>query len=317
MNKKICVVGAGRWGQNHIWTLSEMGNLGGVVESNPNHLSEFMTQYSGVKGYLKLEDSLEDGYDGYIVATPAETHYDIGSFLLKQKKNVLIEKPLSLSSADALELIRLSKKHNCKLMVGHLLLFHPAIKKMKELIDSGKIGKLLYVYSTRLNFGTIRTEENVFYSFAPHDVSVLNYLIGEAPISMSAVGGCLLKQNVHDVVIANFTYLDDVKAHILVSWLHPFKEQRLIVIGDKGMLSFDDSTSEKNICFYNKRIEWEEGYPVKREDSTEIIEYEMSAPLKNELEYFITSLDSDIKVADGKSGYEVVKILEKVTEKLH
>lgn len=317
MNKKICVVGAGRWGKNHIRTLSEMGNLGGIVESNPNRLSGFRSRYSTVKCYQDLEDSLIDNYGGYIVATPAETHFDIGSFLLKEKKNVLIEKPLSLTSSDALKLINLSKECNCKLMVGHLLLFHPAIIKIKELIDNGKVGKLLCLYSTRLNFGTVRTKENVFFSFAPHDISVLNYLIGKSPVSINAVGSCPLKQNVHDVVIANFTYQDDIEAHIFVSWLYPFKEQRLVVIGDKGMLSFDDSTLEKNLYFYNKGIEWKEGCPLKLEKETEIIGYEISAPLKNELENFITSLDSDVKIADGQSGYEVIKILEEVTEKLH
>ncbi|PKM96495.1 MAG: oxidoreductase [Firmicutes bacterium HGW-Firmicutes-1] len=316
-NKKICVIGAGRWGQNHIRTLHEMGNLAGIVENDPNRLSESLLQYNVVKGYQNVKDSLRDNYDGYVIATPAQTHYEIGSQLLKQKKNVLIEKPIALSTIDANRLIWLSQVFECKLMVGHLLLFHPAIKKIKELIDQGKIGKLLYLYSTRLNMGTVRTEENVFYSFAPHDISVINYLIGTTPISMSAEGGCFLQQNIHDVVMASLTYPNNVKAHIFVSWLYPFLERRLIVVGDKGTLVFEDSNAEQNIVFYNKSIDWENASPIVRVADTEHIDYEKSAPLKNELEYFVKNLDADITVADGQSGYEVVKILEEVSKQLN
>lgn len=314
MNKKICVVGGGRWGNNHIKTLYKMGNLGGVVDNNPKCLKNLLSKYSMVKGYLNIENSLKDEYNGYVISTPAKTHYEIGSYLIKQNKNVLIEKPLTISSADSLKLVQLSKEYNCKLMVGHLLLFHPAIKKIKEIIESGKIGKLLSIYSTRLNFGTVRTKENVFCSFAPHDISILDYLIGKAPISVKAEGDCFIQDNICDTVVANIIYPDNIKAHIFVSWLHPYKEQKIVIIGSKGMLSFEDSTKDKKIYLYDKKIELKNGFPIKVESPMENIEYEISSPLKNELEYFITHLDSNISIANGQSGYEVVKILEKVTE---
>lgn len=316
-SKRICVVGGGHWGQNHIKTLYEMGSLGAIVESNPERLAELLTHYSDIKGYLALEDSLKDAYDGYVLATPAETHFNLGYLLLNEKKNVLIEKPLTLSTKEARKLIRLSEKNDCRLMVGHLLLFHPAITKIKELLDLGKIGKVLYVYSSRLNFGIVRTHENVFSSFASHDISVLNYLIGQSPTAINADGSCLLQEHIQDVVIASLDYPGNIKAHIFVSWLFPYKEQKLIIVGDSGMLSFEDASIDKKIYFYNKRIEFQEGLPIKKEEASETIEYTQTAPLKNELAYFMGCLDSDITKNDGKSGYEVVKVIEKVEKKLN
>lgn len=316
-HKKICVIGAGRWGQNHIRTLYEMGNLAGIVESDPNRLAESLLKYNDVKGYPNVKESLKDAYDGYVVATPAQTHYEVGSLLLKEKKNVLIEKPLALSSGDAHKLVAQAQLFECKLMVGHLLLFHPAIRKIKLLIEQGKIGQLLYCYSSRLNMGTVRTEENVFFSFAPHDISVLNYLIGTTPIYVSGEGGCFLQKHIQDVVMASLTYPNNIKGQLFVSWLYPFMERKLIVVGDQGALVFNDSDFDQNIVLYNKRFEWENGNPILKEAETEHITYERSAPLKNELTYFIQNLDKDITIADGQSGYEVVKVLEEVSTALN
>jgi predicted dehydrogenase len=316
INKSICVVGGGRWGENHIRTLHVMGNLGGIVENDTKRLEELLNKYPSAKGYFCLEDAIKEGYDGYVVSTPAHTHFKIGSFLLEHKQNVLIEKPLALCSMDSENLLRLAKSSGSRLMVGHLLLFHSAIRKIKEVIEEGRLGKLEYVYSNRLNLGTVRTEENVFWSFAPHDISVFDFLIGKPPESINASGGCFLQGGIWDTVLAEFTYPDNIKAHIFVSWLHPFKEQRLVIIGSKGMLVFEDSSQDKEINFYDKRIEVTHGKPVKREGAIESIPYEMSSPLENELKFFIGHLESDITVADGQCGHETVKVLEKVTERL-
>ncbi len=311
--KKICVIGGGRWGQNHIKTLFEMGNLGGIVESNQTRLNELIVKYP-VKGFLSVLDAMKEKFDGFVVATPAETHFEVGKKLLENGYNTLIEKPLTLSSAKAAELVETAKRNNVNLMVGHILLFHSAIRKIKEVVDSGKLGKLYYIYSTRLNLGTVRTEENVFWSFAPHDISVIDYIVGKPSTDITASGSKFLQGNIDDMAIAHLKYPDNINAHIFVSWLHPFKEQRLVVIGSKGMLSFEDSSEDKKIIFYNKRIDWNNGIPAKFSEADEFIEYEKSAPLRNELEYFIEKMDSRIEIADGKSGYEVVKVLEKVDE---
>lgn len=312
MDKRICVVGGGRWGQNHIRTLFEMGNLAGIVETNPHRLGELTSMYPGCKGFSAIDDAVPNKFDGYILATPAATHYPLGKKLLGEGFNVLIEKPMALSSAQSQELLEIAEQTKAKLMVGHLLLFHPAIRKVKELIDSGRIGRLSYLYSTRLNLGTVRTEENVFWSFAPHDISVLDYLISFPAVKIEAKGVSFLQEGIYDMTMTQLTYPDNIHAHIFVSWLHPFKEQRLVVVGSQGMLSFDDAAPEKAVLLHNKRIDWVEGIPVKAESPDEVISYEKKQPLLEELRYFIDNLDGDIEIASGKSGHEVVRILETV-----
>ncbi|WP_027364656.1 Gfo/Idh/MocA family protein [Desulfotruncus alcoholivorax] len=314
MKRKICVIGGGRWGQNHIRTLFHMGNLAGIVEVNQQRLNELLKQYP-VKGFTELDYAIQQSFDGYILATPAETHYPVGRKLLEQGLNVLIEKPMTLSSKHSKELIEIAEQKKARLMVGHLLLFHPAIKKIKEVIDSGKIGQLYYVYSTRLNLGTVRTEENVFWSFAPHDISILDYFIGQPTIKIEAKGAKFLQDKIYDVTMTQFVYSGNIHAHIFVSWLHPFKEQRLVVVGSHGMISFDDSSLDKNILYYNKHIDWVEGKPVKVEQPDEIIPYEKGMmPLTEELKYFVENLDKTIEIASGITGHEVVKVLETVQE---
>jgi hypothetical protein len=210
------------------------------------------------------------------------------------------------------ELMEIAARTGAHLMVGHILLFHPAIRKIKEVLKSGKIGDLHYVYSTRLNLGTVRTEENVFWSFAPHDISVLDFLIEKPAISIEAKGAKFLQDKIFDVTMTQFEYPGNIHAHIFVSWLHPFKEQRLVLVGSKGMLSFDDSSKEKEILFYNKRIDIVNGIPVKVEEPDEVIAYEKKAPLAEELTYFVEHFDQPIEIAGGESGYEVVKVLENV-----
>ena len=239
---KICVIGGGRWGQNHIRTLSQLGNLGGIVESNFSILKEFSIKYPDVELFDELESAINLGFDGYVLATPAETHYHLGKQLIENGCHTLIEKPLALHSEDAKELIKLSKENNVNLMVGHILLFHPAIQKIKDMIDSGKVGKLQYIYSNRLNLGTVRLHENVFWSFAPHDISIFNYFTDSLPENINSFGGAFIQEGNHDTTITYFEYPNNIKTHIFVSWLHPFKELRIILIGSKGMISFEDSS---------------------------------------------------------------------------
>lgn len=310
MSKKICVIGGGRWGQNHVRTLFQLGNLGGIVEANPQRLEELLKQYP-VDGFTDLDDAVAKGYDGYTIAAPAPLHYEIAKKLLEKGLSVLVEKPMTLSAETSKDLVELAEKNRVQLMVGHVLLFHPAIRKIKELIDNGKIGELYYLYSTRLNLGTVRTEENVFWSFAPHDISVLDYFVGKPAIEIQSKGTKFLQNNVYDYTMTQLTYPGNIHAHIFVSWLHPFKEQRLVIVGSKGMISFEDSSPEKEIKFYDKHINFDNGIPIKVENPTEIISYEKNQPLTEELEYFVENLDKKIEIADGKSGYEVVKVLEK------
>jgi UDP-2-acetamido-3-amino-2,3-dideoxy-glucuronate N-acetyltransferase len=314
MTKRICVVGAGKWGRNHVRTLKSMDCLAGIVESNAGSHSELSIEFPGVAIFPEISKVPFEKFDGFVVATPAETHFGIAEQIIKQKKHVLVEKPLSMTAVEAKKLQAAARDVGVNLMVGHILLFHPAIRMIKDLVDQGKIGKLEYLYSNRLNLGTVRKEENILWSFAPHDISIFQYLIGEFPQEIISRGGAFLQPHIHDTTMTILKYPNNVIGHIFVSWLHPFKEQRLVVIGTKGMLSFEDSSQDKQLLFYEKGIDWVKGEPVKREGPTEIIAYDKTPPLLLELQYFAERLDGkEIKIAGSQNAIDVLEILEKAT----
>jgi UDP-2-acetamido-3-amino-2,3-dideoxy-glucuronate N-acetyltransferase len=317
MDKKICVVGAGRWGKNHIKTLHELGCLAGIVEANPDTRNGFKDKFPDVKTFATARDAIKENFDGFTVATPAETHFEIAKFIISHKKHVLVEKPITLKGSKARYLKKLAEENGVNLMVGHLLLFHPAIRKIKELIENGKIGKLEYIYSNRLNLGTVRTEENILWSFAPHDISIFQFFIGSLPVEVISRGGAFLQPHIHDSSMTVLTYPGNIVGHIYVSWLHPFKEHRMVVIGSKGMFSYEDSSDDKNILFYEKGIDWIRGEPIKRDGPTEAISYDKKMPLTEELKYFVDHTNGDsVEIANAQNGVEVLEILEKASESL-
>lgn len=308
MGKKICVIGGGRWGENHIRTLHEMGNLGAVVDMNAARLEELKEKY-GMDVYTDLDDAIAHGYDGYVVSTSAETHYAIGKKLLGLGLSTLIEKPMTMHIEESKELVEIAEKTGANFMVAHILLFHPAINKIKELIDSGAVGEVYYMYSTRIKFGVVRTEENVFESFAPHDLATLNYFAGVPAEKMTLHRGYFLQKDICDYVLAYLEYPNNVKAHIQVSWLHPFKEQRVVVVGSKGMIWFDDA-GDKQVRLCNKHIEWIEGVPTCKETESDIVPVDYSQmPLERELRYFVAHTDCRPEYSTGADGYALVKAL--------
>jgi UDP-2-acetamido-3-amino-2,3-dideoxy-glucuronate N-acetyltransferase len=315
--RRICVVGAGRWGCNHVRTLAELGALAGIVEPNSDTRRKLAAEHPSARVFETVQAALRDSFDGFTVATPAETHASIATEILSAGKPVLVEKPLALNVADARRLTALAQQKGVTLMVGHVLLFHPAIRRIRELIAEGKIGKLQYLYGNRLNLGTVRTEENILWSFAPHDISIFQYLIGKPPVEVVSRGGAFVQPHIHDSTMTVLKYPDNVVGHIFVSWLHPFKEHRLVVIGSKGMLSFEDSSRQGDILFHEKGVDWIRGEPVPRNGATEKIHYEQRAPLTEELSYFLERLDrGSADVADGASGVEVLEVLERATASL-
>lgn len=312
--KKICVIGGGRWGENHIRTLSEMGNLGAVVDMNAARLSELKEKY-GMAVYTDLEDAIAHGYDGYVVSTSAETHYAIGKKLLGLGLATLIEKPMTMHIEESKELVEIAEETGANFMVAHILLFHPAINIIKELIDGGEIGDLYYMYSTRIKFGVVRTEENVFESFAPHDLATLNYFAGVPAEKMTLHRGYFLQKDVCDYVLAYLEYPNNVKAHIQVSWLHPFKEQRVVVVGSKGMIWFDDA-GDKQVRISKKTVDFSTvvkagDLPKLIDADNEIVPVDYSQmPLERELRYFVAHLDTPPEYSTGADGYALVKALE-------
>ncbi len=308
MAKTICVIGGGRWGENHIRTLCEMGNLGAVVDTNAARLAELKKKY-GMETYTELDDAIAHGYDGYVVSTSAETHYAIGKKLLSLGLPTLIEKPMTMHVEESKELVEIAERSGANFMVAHILLFHPAINKIKELIDSGAVGKVYYMYSTRIKFGVVRTEENVFESFAPHDLATLNYFAGVPAENMILHKACFLQKDICDYVLAYLEYPNDIKAHIQVSWLHPFKEQRVVVVGSRGMIWFDDA-SDKQVRLCDKHIEWLDGVPTCREAESVIVPVDYSQmPLERELRYFVEHTACPPAFSTGADGYALVKAL--------
>ena len=318
MSYNICVIGAGYWGKKHILTLSELGLLGGIVDSDKVVLSHIINQYPEVSTFQDLDVAIKnEKFDGFTIATPAETHYEIAKKIIQSKKHVLIEKPLTLNIEHAKELVELAKIHLVNIMVGHVLLFHPAIRKIKELIQGGRIGKLQYIYSNRLNLGQVRTEENVFWSLAPHDIAIFQYLTDSYPESINANGVSFIQDKIHDSTITQLKYPNGVEGHIFVSWLHPFKEHRLVIIGSEAMVSFDDSSQQKPLKLYSKRIIMEKGVPEKIDGPVKEIEYEHKMPLSTELLYFSQHLDgSQLKIANAGHALEVTRILVEASKQL-
>ncbi|OPL12784.1 MAG: hypothetical protein AVO39_03725 [delta proteobacterium MLS_D] len=315
---KLCVIGAGRWGMNHIRTLHGLGLLGGIAESNVERHEELRRDYPGITLFSDYREAAEAGFDGFTLATPAETHHDVAMFLMDRGRHVLVEKPLALTLEDARAMKRLADERGVILMVGHLLLFHPAFRAMKELIDAGKIGRLEYIYSNRLNLGTVRTEENILWSFAPHDISLFQYFTGDLPDEVVSRGGVFLQPAIHDSSMTILTYPGNRVGHIFVSWLHPFKEHRIVIIGSKGMFSYEDSSPDKEILFYEKGIDWVRGEPVSRNGATETIPYEKKPPLTEELAYFARCIEQGVQPqwADAENGIQVLEILERATKSL-
>jgi len=314
---KICVVGVGHWGSNHVKTLLSMNISVGCIDKDFSRLSKMHELDPSIKSFSSIEESFEHNFSGYILATPASTHTELAKTLISNHKPVLIEKPLALSLQESKQIKSYVDKFAGKVVVGHLLLFHPAINKIKTMIDDGKIGKIQYMYSNRLNLGKVRREENVFWSFAPHDISVFQYLSSSFPSKTFSIGGDFLQKKIHDTTITYLKYPNNIQGHIYVSWLHPFKEHRLVVIGTKGTLHFEDSIDKKPIQFYEKQMSKNDDIFTLKNKKPININYGKGMPLKNELKYFIDVINGKtLKKANIDEGIDVVRILETSSKSL-
>jgi UDP-2-acetamido-3-amino-2,3-dideoxy-glucuronate N-acetyltransferase len=254
---------------------------------------------------------IDDQILGVALATPAETHAELAIQAMRAGKDVFVEKPMALSISDAEEMQKVALETDRILMVGHLLEYHPAVLKLRELIDSGELGEINYIYSNRLNFGKVRTEENALWSFAPHDVAVILRLLGQSPIEVSASGGAYLTQDVADVTVSNLRFSDNSRAHIFVSWLHPYKEQRLVAVGDKKMAIFNDMNAfGEKLCLYPQSVEFDGTLPILKKEDAEFIEHANTEPLLEECAHFLECMKSRNKpLTDAQSGIEVLKVL--------
>lgn len=319
--RDVALVGAGYWGKNLARNLHELGVLHTICDCDSNALARFQTAYEQVRCGCDLEAVFADpAIKKVVIAAPAFEHYRLARMALQAEKDVLVEKPLCLHVKEGEELVSLAEKNQRILMVGHLLRYHSCVCKLQSLLEQGQLGKLYYITSNRLNLGKIRREENALWSFAPHDLSVILSLVGnQLPERVVCVGGNYLSDSVADTTLTALEFADRVRAHVYVSWLNPFKEQRLTVVGSEGMVVFDDSRPwAEKLILHRHCVTWTNGrIPTATMNSGEPIPVPESEPLKEECRHFLECCrDRTRPVTDGREGLRVLQVLQMAQESL-
>lgn len=314
---RIAVLGCGGWGKNIVRTLQALQPIPIIADpSESGRASAYQLAPDAVVTDDPETIFNDPAIDAVMIATPAETHFGLARRAIESGKDVFVEKPLTVDLEEARGLVRFAEDHGRVLMVGHLLEYHPAILKLHELIKQGELGEVRYVISNRLNLGKVRTHENALWSFAPHDIAVILRLVGQDPTEVVATGGSYVSPGIADVTVTQLLFPKGVRSHVFVSWLHPFKEQRLVVIGSKKMASFDDVNKE--LVLYDQRVDLEEGQPipVKGEGSAVKFNTELS-PLEAEVQHFIDRVvDRQPARTHGASGVKVLEILHAAQESI-
>jgi len=317
----VAVVGAGYWGRNLVrnFATAKRCNLKYVCDLDEKLLSVQKKNFPFLETSTSLDDVLSDNeVDAVVIATDVPSHFEIAQKSLKAGKHIYVEKPLTSRACDAQTVIQLAKEKNLKLMVGHLLGYHPAVVFLKRIIDEGKLGLPYYMYTQRVNLGIVRQNENAWWSLAPHDISVICYLLGSEPVSVVAQGQCYLQKDIEDVVFATIKFADGKIANIHCSWLDPHKIRKMTVVGSEKMITFDDMEAAEKVRVYDK------GAAIKRDFTTsytDIISLRFGdivipkipggEPLSLECKHFIDSvLDNSPIRSDGIDGLRVVRILE-------
>jgi UDP-2-acetamido-3-amino-2,3-dideoxy-glucuronate N-acetyltransferase len=308
----VGLAGAGYWGRNLARNLYQMGHLAAVCDPSAKVLKEVKATYKGVGTTSRFEALLDDDkVKAVAIAAPAALHHELAKAAMLADKDVFVEKPLALEVAQAEELVEIARRKKRVLMVGHILQYHPAVRKLAALVDSGELGDIHYVYSNRLNLGKVRREENILWSFAPHDISVILLLVGAMPEWASTSAQHYLQPAIADVTMTCLSFPGKPRAHIFVSWLHPFKEQKLVVVGSRKMAVFDDVVKEGKLKIFDKGIEWKDGQPVTRQTSESTLFFPEVEPLREELAHFVDCVRSRKKpVTDGANGLRVLRVLD-------
>jgi UDP-2-acetamido-3-amino-2,3-dideoxy-glucuronate N-acetyltransferase len=316
---KVAVIGSGYWGKNLVRNFHQLGALGLICDKNESTLSQFKEQYSEIDVSSEYQDVLSrTEIEGVVIAAPAVIHYSLAREALLAGKHVYIEKPLTLVEKEGAELIKLAEEKNRVLMVGHLLQYHPVFARLRAMVKNGELGRINYIYSNRLSLGKIRREENVMWSFAPHDISMILSLANEKPIAVSATGGNYLHEKIADVTTTHLEFPSGLKAHIFVSWLHPFKKQELVVIGDKRMAVFDDTKPwEDKLLLFPHEISWNGNVPTPSKAEPVQIAVTQAEPLREECRHFLACIKENSQpLTDGHEGLAVLEILNRSQQSL-
>ncbi|MEM8743254.1 MAG: Gfo/Idh/MocA family oxidoreductase [Pseudomonadota bacterium] len=314
---RVAVVGCGGWGKNLVRNFAELGVLEAIVEPSDETASALAKDYGG--RVLELDAALSDpDVDAVVIAAPAVHHYELAKKALEAGKHTYVEKPLALESAQADELCALAERLDRRLMVGHLLQYHPAFLKLKDLVQAGALGRLQYVYSNRLNLGKIRREEDIMWSFAPHDISMILSLIGAEPNTVDAVGSYHLHDSIADVTMMHLGFPNGERAHVFVSWLHPFKEQKLVVVGDEAMAVFNDGEAwDRKLLIYPHKVAWKGNIPTPNKADEKPVPLDEAEPLKLECQHFLDCVKTGATPrTDGREGARVLSVLTAASREL-
>lgn len=307
--KKIAVIGAGTWGRNLVRNFFELGALGAVADNNPDLRAGITGEYSGVMVHDDYTAVLsDDTISGVAIATPAPTHYQVARECLLAGKDVFVEKPMTLVAREARELCEIAREHERILMVGHLLLYQPAIQFIHKFLTEGNLGRIYHLHQERKKLGRARYVENVTWSLGVHDLAVLLYLAGESPRHIFASGHCGLQKEVEDDVYVHMTFAEGIKAHLHNSWLWHENRRQLTVVGEKGILVFDEIPGE--VVFHRKTI----GSDLENQDGGSEVLFQGSAqPLRLELQHFLECIQTRRQpISSGANGLAVIEALERI-----
>lgn len=314
----IAVLGCGYWGKNLIRNFYQIGVLKLVCDPSEAARARAREIAPGAKTNESFEAALgSPEIQGVVIATPAETHHRLTMRALEAGKDVFVEKPMALEIRDGEKQKALAEKYDAVLMVGHLLEYHGATLELRRLLDNDELGRVNYVYSNRLNFGKIRTEENALWSFAPHDVAVILRLLKEMPVEVTCVGGGFVNPPLADVTVSTLRFGSGRRAHIFVSWLNPFKEQKLVVVGEKRMAVFNDVSPEDKLVLYDQRVDLSEGVPILEKGGSRAISLPEEEPLRSECLHFLECMETrERPLTDAASGIRVLKVLQACQESM-
>jgi predicted dehydrogenase len=321
---RVAVIGAGSWGRNHVRSVASLADaeLAAVCDLSPKVRDAMARNYPAALVTDDVDAALAAA-DAVVVATPATSHATLAARAIERGLPVLVEKPFTLTSAEAERVVGLAERTGVPLVVGHLLVFHPAVERLKAMIAGGELGEVYYLYSQRVNLGQVRPDENALWSFGPHDVSVALELLGERPVRVSANGRSYLQPGIEDVVFMTLEFASGVMAHVQMSWLDPHKERRLTVVGSRKMVVFDDMQPREKLRVYDKGVErppeyasYGESLAIREGDIT-IPRIPNTEPLGAELRHFVAvARGAEHPRVGGIDGLLVIRILEAASRSL-
>ncbi len=309
MKKNILVAGCGYWGKNLVRNFSEIGCLKFVADTNADVLEDISKKFE-VEAIDYDVAIKSNSIDAVVIASPANLHEEMALKAIENNKDVYIEKPLSLTVESSIKIIEAAKKNSVKIMVGHLIQYHPVFEELKRQVKDGLIGDISYLYSNRMSFGKIRTNEDVIWSFAPHDISMILSIINKKPNAIRSTMSDVIQNSISDISHIHLEF-DHINAHIFASWLSPFKEHKFVITGNKGSLVFDDTQDwEKKLMHICHKVEIIDGVPLLEKSENEFIKVEFAEPLKKECKYFLDYINNKVPSrTGGEEGLSVIEIL--------